>query len=117
MRGTVGYMTVRQLCPQDMQTLSIFVRTCNDSVLPVTLTPLAEAWTWILVSVLCVYIYIGCDVLKKDEDVLGRTRDQRRVCGAGGRRDDLSLWHVSVRVSYDRALHCASKLHDGCIGS
>ena len=60
---------------------------------------------------------IGCDVLEKDEDVVGRTRDQRRVCGAGGRRDGLSLWHASFRVSYGRALHCILKLHDGCIGS
>jgi hypothetical protein len=29
-------------------------------------------------------ICIGCDVLEKYEDVVGRTRDQRRVCGAGG---------------------------------
>jgi hypothetical protein len=48
-------------------------------------------------------------VLEKDEDVVGRTRDQRRVCGARGRRDGLSLWRVSVRVSYERASHCASK--------
>ena len=31
-------------------------------------------------------ICIGCDVLEKGEDVMGRTRDQRWVCGAGGRR-------------------------------
>ncbi|KAK7177281.1 hypothetical protein PSPO01_16670 [Paraphaeosphaeria sporulosa] len=43
MQGVVRYMTVRQLYPQDMQTLTIFVRACNDSVLPVTLTPLAKA--------------------------------------------------------------------------
>jgi hypothetical protein len=62
-------------------------------------------------------IYIGCDVLEKDEYVLDRTRNQRRACGAGGRRDGLSLWHASFRVSYGRALHCILKLHDGCIGS
>ena len=56
-------------------------------------------------------MYIGC------EYVVDRTSDQRRVCGAKGRRDGLSLWHRSVRVSYGRALHCISKLHDGCIGS
>jgi hypothetical protein len=43
MRGTVRCRTVQQLYPQDMQTLSIFVRACNDGVLPVTLTPLAKA--------------------------------------------------------------------------
>jgi hypothetical protein len=34
---------------------------------------------------------IGYDVLEKYEDVVGRTRDQRRVCGAVGRRDSVSL--------------------------
>jgi hypothetical protein len=58
---------------------------------------------------------IGCDVLEKDEDVMGRTKDQRRVCGAGGRRDGVSLWHGSVRVSYARTVHCVSKLHDSYI--
>ena len=43
MQGAVRCMTVRQLYPQDMQTLSTCVRACNDGVLPVTLTPLAEA--------------------------------------------------------------------------
>jgi hypothetical protein len=28
--------------------------------------------------------------------VVSRTRDQRRVCGAVGRRDGLYLWHGSV---------------------
>jgi hypothetical protein len=32
-------------------------------------------------------ICIGCDMLEKDKDVVGRTRDQRRVCGAVERRD------------------------------
>jgi hypothetical protein len=59
---------------------------------------------------------IGYGVLEK-YDVVGWTRDQRRVCGARGRRDSLSLWHASFRVSYVRALHCILKLHDGCIGS
>jgi hypothetical protein len=35
-------------------------------------------------------------------DVVGRTRDQRRVCGAVGRRSDLSAWHGSFRISYGR---------------
>jgi hypothetical protein len=52
---------------------------------------------------------IGCDVLEKDEDVVGRTRDQRRVCGGAGQREGVSLWHASVRISYNRALHCVSK--------
>jgi hypothetical protein len=43
MRGTVRCMTVRQLYPHDMQTLSTFVRACNDSILPVTLILLAKA--------------------------------------------------------------------------
>jgi hypothetical protein len=59
-------------------------------------------------------IFICCDVLEKDEDVMGRTGDQRRVCG-GGRRDGVTLWHGNVRVSYARRLHCVSKLHDSCI--
>jgi hypothetical protein len=36
-------------------------------------------------------ICIRCDVLEKDEDVIRRTVDQRRVCGAGGRRNGVSL--------------------------
>ncbi|KAF2678912.1 hypothetical protein K458DRAFT_422790 [Lentithecium fluviatile CBS 122367] len=40
---SVRCMTVRQLYPQDMQTLSTFVRACSDGVLLVTPTPLAEA--------------------------------------------------------------------------
>lgn len=44
MRRTVRCMTVRQLYPHDMQTLSTFVRAYNDdSILPVTLTLPAEA--------------------------------------------------------------------------
>jgi hypothetical protein len=54
---------------------------------------------------------VGCDVLEKYEDVVGQTRDQRRVCGAVGRRNGLSLWHASFCVSYGRALHCILKLH------
>jgi hypothetical protein len=60
-------------------------------------------------------ICIRCDVLEKDEDVMGRTGDQRRVCEAGGRRDGVSLWHGKVRVSYASTLHYVSKLHDSCI--
>jgi hypothetical protein len=42
--------------------------------------------------VLCImHICIRCDVLEKDEDVVGRTRDQRRVCGGAGQRECLSL--------------------------
>jgi hypothetical protein len=36
-------MALRQLYPQDMQSLSTFVRACNDSVLLVTRIPLTEA--------------------------------------------------------------------------
>jgi hypothetical protein len=43
MQGAIRCMTVRQLHPQDMQTLSNFLRACNDGVLPVTLIPLAKA--------------------------------------------------------------------------
>lgn len=43
MQGAIRCMTVRQLYPQDMQTLSTFVRAYNDGVLPVILTLLAEA--------------------------------------------------------------------------
>ena len=56
-------------------------------------------------------------LLQKKLGPPGRTRAQQRVCGAGGRRDGLSLWHGSVRVSYSRLLHCISKLHDSCVGS
>jgi hypothetical protein len=56
-----------------------------------------------------------CEVLKKDEDVIGRTRDQWRVCGAVGRRYGLSPWHGSFRVSFRCALYCISKLYGGCI--
>jgi hypothetical protein len=54
-------------------------------------------------------ICIRCDVLEKDDNVVGRTRDQRRVCGGVGQCKGLSLWHANVRVSYNRALHCVSK--------
>jgi hypothetical protein len=53
-------------------------------------------------------ICIGCNMLEKYEDVVGRTRGQRRARGAVGRRNRLSLRHVSFRP-----LHCISKLHDG----
>jgi hypothetical protein len=43
MQGAIRCMTVRQLYPQDMQSLSTFVRACNDNVLLVTRTPLTEA--------------------------------------------------------------------------
>jgi hypothetical protein len=43
MQRAIRCMTVRQLYSQDMQILSTFVRACNDGVLPVTLTPIAEA--------------------------------------------------------------------------
>jgi hypothetical protein len=54
-------------------------------------------------------VCIRYDVLEKDEDVVGRTRDQRWVCGGAGQREGLTLWHTSVHVSYNRALHCVSK--------
>jgi hypothetical protein len=43
MQGAIRCMTVRQLYPQDMQSLSPFVRACNESILLVTRTPLTEA--------------------------------------------------------------------------
>jgi hypothetical protein len=104
MQGAIRCMTVRQLYPQDMQALSTFVRACNDGGL--------------LEATLSYYLAcIGCNVLKEYEDVVGRTRDQRRVCGAGGRRDGLSLWHGSVRARYGRLLHYVSKWHNVYIGS
>jgi hypothetical protein len=36
------------------------------------------------------HMCIRCDVLEKDEDVVGRTRDQRRVSGGAGQRERLS---------------------------
>lgn len=49
MQGAIRCMTVPQLYPQDMQSLSTFVRACNDSILLVARTPLTEAYTGILV--------------------------------------------------------------------
>jgi hypothetical protein len=43
MQGTFRCITVRKLYPQDMQTLSTFIRACGDGILLVTLIPLAEA--------------------------------------------------------------------------
>jgi hypothetical protein len=54
-------------------------------------------------------ICIRCDVLEKDDDVVGRTRDQRRVYGGAGQYEGLSLWHANLRVSYNRAFHSVSK--------
>jgi hypothetical protein len=54
---------------------------------------------------------------QEHENVVGRTRAQPRVCGARGRRDGVSLWHGSVRVSYGRVEHCVLKLHGNCVGS
>jgi hypothetical protein len=42
MQGAIRSMTVRQLYPQDIQTLSTFVRAYNDGILPVART-LTEA--------------------------------------------------------------------------
>jgi hypothetical protein len=82
--------TVRQLYSQDMQTLPPLYLLAPTAVLPVTPTLLAEVYTQILVF--CIMrIYTSCDELKKYEDMVGRTRDQRWVCGAIGRRDGLSL--------------------------
>jgi hypothetical protein len=49
MQGAIRCMTVPQLYPQDMQSLSTFVRACNDSILLVARTPLTEAYTGTLV--------------------------------------------------------------------
>jgi hypothetical protein len=43
-------------------------------------------------------VCIGCDVLEKDEDVVGQTRDQRRACGARGRRDRVSLQAFALAI-------------------
>jgi hypothetical protein len=43
MQGPIRCMTVRQLYPQDVQTLSTFVRVCNYKVLPVTRAPRTKA--------------------------------------------------------------------------
>lgn len=43
LQGAVRCIAVRQLHTQDMRTLSPSECACNDGVLPVTLTPLAEA--------------------------------------------------------------------------
>jgi hypothetical protein len=42
MQGPVRGITVRQLYHRNISSLSNFVCDCNDSVLPVTLNPLAE---------------------------------------------------------------------------
>jgi hypothetical protein len=47
--GAVRCLTVRQLYHQNTQSLSTFVCACNDGVLPVTLSPIAEAQASILV--------------------------------------------------------------------
>jgi hypothetical protein len=83
-------MTVQQLYPYDVRTLSAFVCACSDGDSSVTGTPLMEAWTRTLVLSIT-HICIRCDVLEKDEDMVGRTRDQRRVCGGAGQRECLSL--------------------------
>jgi hypothetical protein len=46
---------------------------------------------------------------REHEDAVGWTRDQRRVCGAGKRRDGVSLWHRSFRISCSRASRCVLK--------
>jgi hypothetical protein len=46
---------------------------------------------------------------REHEDAVGWTRDQRRVCGAVKRRDGVSLWHGSFRVSYRCASRCVLK--------
>jgi hypothetical protein len=56
---------------------------CKDGDRSVVGTPLTEAETRTLV--LCImHICIRCDVLEKDEDVVGRTTDQRRATEVQG---------------------------------
>jgi hypothetical protein len=54
---------------------------------PTHCTPLPRAKATFGYYLVC----IGYDVLEEYEDVVRWTRDQRRVCGATGRRDGLSL--------------------------
>jgi hypothetical protein len=49
-------------------------------------------------------VYIGCDVVEQDEDVVGQTMDQRRAWGAGGRRDGLSLQAFALALVLHRTL-------------
>jgi hypothetical protein len=78
-----------------MQTLSTFVRAYNDDVL------LEATFCYDLV-----YVSVAM-CAREDEDVVGRTRDQRRACGAIGRRDGLSLCvHVSIIVRYTAPRSC-----------
>jgi hypothetical protein len=90
-------MTVRQLYPQDMHTLPVFVHPCNDGVL------LEAIFSYYLV---CVSVAMRS---KRHEDAEGGTRDERRVCGAVGRRDGSSLLDRCFRASYAFPLNCVSK--------
>lgn len=82
--------------------LSTFVHPRNDGVL------LEAIFGYYLV---CVSVAM-CSNRYKDAGC--GTRDERRVCGAVGRRDRLSLWDRYFRVSYDCLLRCVSKFGYGC---
>jgi hypothetical protein len=60
---------------------------------------------WLLLS-----IYIGCDVLEKYKDVVGRTRDQRRVCGARGGATvhlyGMQAFALAIVVNYTASRSC-----------
>jgi hypothetical protein len=43
-------------------------------------------------------------VLEQDEDVVGQTMDQRRACGARGRRNKLSLQAFTLAIVLHRTL-------------
>jgi hypothetical protein len=52
----------------------------------------------------------GCDVLEKYEDVVGRTRDQRRVCGARGGATvhlySMQAFALAIVVNYTASRSC-----------
>ncbi|OAL04295.1 hypothetical protein IQ06DRAFT_290435 [Phaeosphaeriaceae sp. SRC1lsM3a] len=87
-----------------MQTLSTFVSACNNNVL------LEATFGYCLVYVLVAM----CSRKTRTWWVGGRINSGSAELEGGA---TVSLWRVSVRVSYDRALHCASKLYDRCTGS
>jgi hypothetical protein len=67
-------MTVQQLYLRDMQVVSTFAVPAMYPILN-SLYSLRQAMATRGYGLVC----IGCDVLEKDEDAVGRTRDQRQV--------------------------------------
>jgi hypothetical protein len=69
-------------------------------VLPATLALLAKAWPPILVLQI-MRVFISHSVLEKYEDVVGRTRNTRRVCGGiqrAARRFISMTWELSRQL-------------------